>query len=103
MVFERTNGKSQVNNKNANNRKYVGLEMSIETEKLTIYGGKPVRTKKYPPCYLGTSVMGNEELELLTEVVRNKLQFRDYGDGIPHMVKDFELEAREYFGVPYSC
>ncbi|MFH1970061.1 MAG: DegT/DnrJ/EryC1/StrS family aminotransferase [Verrucomicrobiota bacterium] len=46
--------------------------------------------------------MGQEELALLTEVIENRLPFRDYGDGTPHMVNDFESEARSYFGAPYA-
>ncbi|MCX5660768.1 MAG: aminotransferase class V-fold PLP-dependent enzyme [Planctomycetota bacterium] len=69
---------------------------------LAIAGGQPVRAKPLPAAYLGTSVMGDEELALLTEVVRNKLPFREYGDGTPHMVKDFEREAAGYFGVAHA-
>ncbi len=70
--------------------------------KLAIDGGTPVRTAPFPPPYLGTSVMGQEELELLTEVVTKQLPFREYGAGQPHMVRDFEAAARAYFGVPYA-
>ena len=76
--------------------------MDTSTPKLALDGGQPVRTTPFPARYLGTSVMGDEELALLTEVVRTRLPFRDYGDGTPHMVNDFEALAREYFGVPYA-
>jgi len=69
---------------------------------LAINGGTPVRTKPLPAAYLGTSVLGKEELELLTEVIETRLPFRDYGDGTPHMVNDFEELARNYFNVPYA-
>jgi 8-amino-3,8-dideoxy-alpha-D-manno-octulosonate transaminase len=61
-----------------------------------------VRSTPLPLPYLGTSVMGQEELDLLAEVVRTQLPFREYGAGTPHMVKDFEREARAYFGMPYA-
>ncbi len=70
--------------------------------KLALDGGTPVRTKPLPLPYLGTSVMGQEEMELLREVVDLQLPFREYGCGNPHMVKDFEREARDYFNVKYA-
>ncbi len=76
--------------------------MEHSTSPLAMNGGTPVRTTPLPAPYLGTSVMGAEELALLTEVVEKRLPFRDYGDGTPHMVVDFEHEARDYFGVPYA-
>ena len=74
----------------------------MSNEGLAINGGQPLRSTELPAPYLGTALIGDEELELLTEVVRNRLPFRDYGDGTPHMVNDFEEEARKYFGVPYA-
>ncbi|MDO9465319.1 MAG: hypothetical protein Q7J67_08490 [bacterium] len=76
--------------------------MRNNTSKLAINGGEPVRTRPLPSAYLGTQVMGKEELKLLTEVIETRLPFRDYGDGTPHMVNDFERLAREYFDVPYA-
>lgn len=76
--------------------------MTDDMKKLAIDGGVPVRTKALPAPYLGTSVFGAEELDLLAQVVRTHLPFREYGDGTPHMVKDLEREARDYFGVPYA-
>lgn len=69
---------------------------------LAVNGGKPVRTKPFSSRYLGPSLYGSEEMALLREVVEKKLPFRDYGDGIPHMVNDFEALSREYFGVKYA-
>ena len=76
--------------------------MNSKIGKLSINGGIPVRHNPLPIPYIGTSIMGDEELALLTEVVRTKLPFRDYGDGVPHMVNDFESLAREYFNMPYA-
>ncbi|NLG49280.1 MAG: aminotransferase class V-fold PLP-dependent enzyme [Chloroflexi bacterium] len=76
--------------------------MADDMTRLAIDGGLPVRTEPLPAAYLGTSVLGGEEMELLMEVVRTHLPFREYGDGVPHMVKDLEREARAYFGVPYA-
>lgn len=76
--------------------------MTTTLTRLALDGGQPVRTKPLPAAFLGTSVMGDEELSLLTEVVRKRLPFREYGDGTPHMVKDFEREAAQYFGMPHA-
>lgn len=64
--------------------------MKKNIEKDTFGSSTPVRTKPLPKAYLGTKVMGDEELQLLEEVVKNQLPFRNYGDGVPHMVNDFE-------------
>jgi dTDP-4-amino-4,6-dideoxygalactose transaminase len=72
----------------------------MPTETLALDGGTPIRSASLPAPYLGTSVYGREELDLLTEVIEKKLPFREYGDGMPHMVRDFEREARAYFDMP---
>lgn len=76
--------------------------MNVLNEELAINGGSPLRETTLPAAYLGTSVLGKEELELLTEVIEAKCPFRDYGDGTPHMVNDFEALARQYFDMPYA-
>ena len=38
---------------------------------LAMFGGRPVRTEPLPPAYYGTLLVGEEELELLTEVIRH--------------------------------
>lgn len=76
--------------------------MKPNSGKLAMDGGTPVRTTPLPSTYMGASVMGEEEMELLREVVEKGLPFRAYGDGSPHMVNDFEKEARKYFGVKYA-
>lgn len=65
-------------------------------------GDSPVRTYPLPAPFLGSSLLGSEELRLLTEVVRSRSPFRAYGIGNPHMVDDFEQLAREYFDSPYA-
>lgn len=61
-------------------------------EKLAVDGGTPVRTRAFP-CYWGAAVIGDEELALVTEVIRSRSLFRDSGESKPHMVDDLELEA----------
>jgi dTDP-4-amino-4,6-dideoxygalactose transaminase len=75
----------------------------MKIEKLAIHGGEPVRKEPLPKPYIGSTIYGKEEKDLLTEVVENQLPFRDYGaHGTPHMVNDFENLARDYFAMPYA-
>lgn len=73
--------------------------MESTLEKLAIEGGMPVRIHPFPPTCWGASVIGEEEMALVTEVVRSRCLFRDYGDGTPHMVNDLEREVCDYLGV----
>lgn len=76
--------------------------MSQAQDKLAIDGGLPVRTRPFPSPYWGAAVVGDEELALVTEVIRSRCLFRGYGDGTPHMVDDLEREARAYLGVNHA-
>jgi len=76
--------------------------LPAKVDELAIHGGSPVRTTPLPAAYLGTSVYGAEELDLVSEVVRNRLPFREYGDGEPHMVTDLEDLGRQYFRMPFA-
>lgn len=74
----------------------------MKTETLAIHGGNPLRTKPFPRGYLGCSLYGDEELALVTEVIRNRAPFRHYGLGTPHFADDLEAEARGYLGVRFA-
>lgn len=76
--------------------------MQMDQERLAIEGGTPVRREPFPPRYWGANVVGEEELALVTEVVRSRSLFRAYGENPPHMVDDLEREARELFGVKHA-
>ncbi len=71
-------------------------------KKLALYGGEPTIKEKLPTQYLGVSLYGDEELEELTDVVREKSPFRHYGIGNPNKVESFENEVREYFGCRFA-
>ena len=64
-------------------------------EKLAIRGGTPVRTKEWPSNLLGASLIGEEELNELRDVVAEKSPFRHYGIGTPVKVATFEKQLRE--------
>ena len=74
----------------------------MSNSRLAINGGEPVRKEPFPPRFWGASVVGDEELELVSEVIRSRCLFRAYGEGTPHMVDDLEREARDYFGVRHA-
>jgi 8-amino-3,8-dideoxy-alpha-D-manno-octulosonate transaminase len=76
--------------------------VDVTRERLAIDGGTPVRTGPWPAPYYGASVLGEEELALLSEVIANRTPFRGYGEGAPHMVDDFEREACAYLGTRYG-
>jgi 8-amino-3,8-dideoxy-alpha-D-manno-octulosonate transaminase len=68
---------------------------------LAIYGGPKLREKQFPSKMLGASLIGEEELKELADVVAEKSPFRHYGVGNPHKVKDFEEEAKKTLGSKY--
>jgi len=74
----------------------------MSAESLALHGGQPVRSTPFPPSYLGASLLGEEELALLTEVIKQKAPFRHYGMSNPHFAADFEREVREYLGVRFA-
>ena len=53
--------------------------MSIKTQKLAIYGGKPARTTKNPPLFPGGMMIDEKEEQAVIEVLRSKRLFRYYG------------------------
>ncbi|MEM2914370.1 MAG: DegT/DnrJ/EryC1/StrS family aminotransferase [Candidatus Bathyarchaeia archaeon] len=69
--------------------------------KLAIYGGPKVRKTSFPSRMIGASLVGEEELKELADVVAEKSPFRHYGVGNPHKVKDFEEEAKRMLGSKY--
>lgn len=70
--------------------------------RLAIHGGKPVRTKPFPSNMLGASVLGQEEIKELIDVINEKSPFRFYGIGKSEKVATFEKKICEKFGVKYA-
>ena len=56
----------------------------------------------FPSKLLGASLIGEEELKELEDVVSQKSPFRFYGIGSPRKVREFEKNVNSYFGVKYS-
>ena len=70
--------------------------------RLALENGMPVRTGSLPPRYIGANLIGEEERNLICEVIESKCLFRHYGPGEPHFARDFECEFRNYIGTKYA-
>lgn len=70
---------------------------SVSSE-LAIDGGIPVRTEPLPWEFPGASFIGDEELELVTQVVKAHSPFRFYGPHAQHMVDQLEQEWCQSYG-----
>jgi len=71
-------------------------------KKLAIDGGTPVRIKPFPSHFPGASLIGEEELKELADVVQEKSPFRHYGIGNPQKVNTFEKEVCAFIGCKYA-
>ena len=71
-------------------------------EKLAINGGKPVRTKPFPPQYIGANLIGKEEKALVNKVIGAKSLFRHYGANCLNMTGQFEKELSAFIGTRYA-
>ncbi|MDQ0317621.1 DegT/DnrJ/EryC1/StrS family aminotransferase [Amorphus orientalis] len=70
--------------------------------RLAIDGGTPVRTDPLPWELPGAHYIGEEELELVSRVVKARSPFRFYGPDPQHMVDTLEREWREAFGHAHA-
>ncbi len=74
----------------------------MDHEKLAIDGGRPIRNKPFAYQCIGGNLIGKEEEQLLTEVIRSRTLFRHYGPQRPHLVDDFEQEVCKLIGTRYA-
>lgn len=70
--------------------------------RLAIEGGHPVRTAPLPWELPGAHWIGDEELELVSRVVRARSPFRFYGPDLQHMVDTLEKEWCAAFGHKHA-
>ena len=72
----------------------------IETERLALHGGKPVIGGPLPAGVSGPSVMGEEEIEAVAEVIRSgRLFVYPRGESV---TAEFEAAACTYLGVKHA-
>lgn len=69
---------------------------------LALEGGRPVRQQPFDYQCIGGNLIGEEELALVTEVIKAKTLFRYYGPNKPHMVDDFEQAVCDLLGSKYA-
>ncbi len=70
--------------------------------RLAIEGGQPVRTTPLPWELPGAHWIGEEELELVSRVVKARSPFRFYGPDLQHMVDTLEKEWCAAFGHKHA-
>ncbi len=78
------------------------VEKKTNRDTLAINGGKPVRTKPFPPPFIGANLIGREEKALVDKVMDAKSLFRHYGANCLHMVDQFETELADAVGARYA-
>ncbi len=78
------------------------MNMKMTTEKLAIAGGTPVRTKPLPWELPGSHWIGQEEQQLVDEVIKAGSPFRFYGPCPKGMVDKLEDEFRKVYGRKYA-
>ena len=57
---------------------------------------------EFPSKLPGASIIGDEELAELTDVIKSQSPFRFYGIGNPDKVATFETEAKQFLGCTYA-
>lgn len=76
----------------------MSLTLHDRANLLAIEGGTPVRSSPLPWELPGAHWIGDEELELVTRVVRARSPFRFYGPDLQHVVDTLETEWGQKFG-----
>jgi dTDP-4-amino-4,6-dideoxygalactose transaminase len=70
---------------------------------LAIHGGAPARQRGFPPMYPGGMAIGQEEEDLVLQVLRSKRLFRYYGpEPGPSLVDQLEREFAIHHGSRHS-
>ncbi|MBI4803684.1 MAG: DegT/DnrJ/EryC1/StrS family aminotransferase [Desulfovibrio sp.] len=69
---------------------------------LALEGGKPVRTLPLPWELPGSHYIGQEELDMLRQVVESRSPFRYYGPDLRHMVDHLEDAFRSRYGRAHA-
>jgi 8-amino-3,8-dideoxy-alpha-D-manno-octulosonate transaminase len=75
--------------------------MGVMIDKLAIDGGTPVRTR-FPPLGKGIDLVGDEEIDALVSVLRDRSLFRYHSPRTHLRVAAFEEAACELFGCAHA-
>ncbi len=71
-------------------------------QKLAIEDGKPIRTEPLPWALPGAYYIGEEEIQLVTQVLKAKSPYRYFGPDLQHMVDTLESEFRRIWQRNYA-
>jgi dTDP-4-amino-4,6-dideoxygalactose transaminase len=77
------------------------MNAKIKTN-LAINGGTPVRTAPLPPESPGIHYFDDQEIDLLTQVIKAKSPFRYYGPDVQYMCDKLEQEYQKMYGVKHA-
>jgi dTDP-4-amino-4,6-dideoxygalactose transaminase len=78
------------------------MNVNNNNHRLALYGGDPIRKHPLPWPLPSIDLIGDEELELVTQVIKSKSPFRFYGPGLLNMVLEIEKEWRHRFHGKFS-
>ena len=76
--------------------------MATTIERLAVDGGEPVRATPLETGYPGARLIGEEERELVLEVLEKRAPFRFYGVNEPDKVAALEREAARMMDTNYA-
>ena len=74
----------------------------MDTEKLAIEGGRPVRTEPLPLEFPGIHHMDSRETEAVLNVLRHRSPYRFYGIDLQKEVEKLEHEFAQFLGVSHA-
>lgn len=72
-----------------------------EAGRLAIDGGTPIRTE-FPPMGKGVTLLGEEERDVVLEVLESRSLFRYYGPDLLRKVEAFEKAAASFLGARHA-
>jgi dTDP-4-amino-4,6-dideoxygalactose transaminase len=77
--------------------------MSVDKDKLALFGGSPARTNPIPPMFPGGMEIGSEEKAAVMEVLSDRTLFRYYGPtDFASRVSRLEEAFAAHFGVRHA-
>ena len=74
----------------------------MQSEKLAIEGGKPVRTKPLPLEFPGVHHMDAKEIQAAVRLLKARSPFRYYGVNLQKEVEKLEAELARFYGAKHA-
>lgn len=73
-----------------------------EPTPLALEGGPRGWPGEYPPPFYGADLIGEEEIEAVSEVLRSRSLFRYYGPDLRCITERFERELGDFLGISHT-